>query len=299
MKIKKTEKTFLRLLCCMAATIMTTGCIKDDLAGCKSSLPLTVRVYAQSEVELDADEVRDVSLFIFDSDSCFIQKIDTQIGERVTIDIPTGGDIHIVAWGNLSQSGKAYSQPEPGDLLKNCFIELQPTTHAATYALSPGDFFRGEITIEGNDRSGDKVLPIYREVGSMTVTVRNLKKFTGFTDDDYSIVVRETGSNIGFDGQIFGDRVAYFQEGAFVDNNGKDEYRVPAFNMLPESSGIYIDIYYGTQRIITFSSNNTGQPITIEKGKLTNVLIDLDTSAEAIVSISIGAWGDYAGEKEF
>ena len=299
MMIKKTGRLLLHLLYCMTAAIMITGCIKDDLADCGNTCYLTVRAYTQSGTELGADQVQDVSLFIFDSSNRFIQNINSQVGRRIEIDAPAGEDIHIVAWGNLSHGGQTYSQPEQGDLLADCFVELQQTQRTTSYVLSPGDLFRGQITIEGDDLSGDKILPIYRQVGSMAITVHNLKEFTGFADDDYSIIVRETGSGIGFDGHVSGDRVAYLPVGTFVSNNGKEEYRVPAFSMLPEDTGMYIDIYYGAQLLVTVSQNNTGLPIKIEKDKLTNVTVSLNASTGANVSVSVNDWGNYAGEKEF
>ena len=284
------------MFCCVVAAITVAGCIKDDLTECQSTYFLTVRAYTPSGAELGADDVEDVSLFIFDGDTRFVQKIDTQVGQRVTIDAPAGENIHLVAWGNLSSGGQIYPQPNVGDLLADCFVELLPTSRAISFALSPDDLFRGQMTIEGNDRNGDKIFPIYREIGSMTITVRNLKTFMGF-DDDYSIVVRETCSEIGFDGRTFGDKVAYLPAGSFVINSGKEEYVVPAFYMVPESTGVHIDIYHGSELIITVSHDNTGQPIKIEKGKLANVLIDLKTFVN--VSVSINDWGNYEGWKEF
>ena len=300
MMVKRTREILLRLFCCMAAAIMVTGCIKDDLSDCGVSYTLTVRAYDHSGVELGISEVEAVSLFVFDGSTRFVRKIDTRIGAQVAInDMPLGEDIHIVAWGNLNYGGQTYSTPNAGELLSDCFVELRPTSRATAYALSPGDLFRGQITIAANDRSGGKVLPIYREVGSLAITIVNLKTFAGFADNDYSIVVRESYQNIGFNGHLFGDKVSYLPSGSFMTNNGNEEYRVPAFSMIPEDGGLYIDIYHGSQLIATVSRDNSGEVIIVEKGKQSNVLIKLSSTGDINVSVSIDNWGNSGGEKEF
>ena len=296
MMVKRMNDMLLRLLCCMAVTATVTGCIKDDLSDCENTYYLMVRAYVESGAEIDASDVKDVSLFLFDGTNRFTQRIDTQLGERVRLDVPAGEDIHLIAWGNLKQGGQTYTNPAVGDLPQECFVSLTPTTRATSYALSPDDLLRGEITIAANDRSGDKILPIYREMGSMTVTVRNLKGFTGFSDNDFSIVVRETCSVIDFNGLKSGDKVSYLPAGTFASGTNPD-YLVPTFNMVSEDAGLEIDICHGTNVIATVSTDKTGAPITIEKGKLTNILIEL--TAEVNVSMSINDWGSVEGWKIF
>ena len=297
MIMKKTRNVLLRLLCCITAAAIVTGCIKEDMDDCPQSYSLTIRAYAEPGTELGQDAVSSVSIFIFDNDTRFVEQINTQIGESVIVKVLPREDLHIVAWGNLAGAGQTYSQPSVGDLLANCFVELQSTTRASAYALSPGDLFRGQIAIAGSDRGGDKVLPVYPEVGSMNITVRNLHEFAGFADNNYSIIIQETCSNIGFDGHAFGDKVGYIPAGAFAATGVNPEYKIPTFNMIPENTGVSIEIYHGTGLVAVISKDNAGQPLKVEKGKTTNVLINLSRSID--VNMSISEWSSNNAQKEF
>ncbi|NDV85046.1 FimB/Mfa2 family fimbrial subunit, partial [Bacteroides sp. 51] len=106
---------------------------------------------------------------------------------------------------------------EPGRHKDYYQVSLLPLTRAMAYSLSPDDLFRGEITLDGNDESDTTIeLPIYRETGSLTITVRGLTAFAGFADHNYSIQVRETPSVIDFYGDLSGDKVAYQPTSSFT-----------------------------------------------------------------------------------
>lgn len=297
MMVKKKTYILLRLVCILTLLASATGCIKEDLSECKEVCTFIVKAFDNSGNELSSAEVREVRLFIFDGNYSFIESIDAQVGEPVTINEPGDGDIHVVCWGNLGSGLQQCTQPVPGAHKDNCHIDLLPDTRALSYSTSPGDLFRGEITVASPDQKGQIILPIYREVGSMTVTVRNLQEFTGYTDEDFSIVVGETGSTIDFYGNHTGSKVAYRPTGSFVLNGSRNEYRVAAFNMIPEEKDIHIDIYHGTQKITTVSLDNSGKPIIVEKGKQTNVLIELRASVS--VNVMLTDWGKEYFWKEF
>ena len=288
----------LRLLCLLAFMASLGGCIKENLDDCPNNARywLTVRAYERgTETELGAGVVTDLSLFVFDGDSRFLYKIETTIGQKVALEATQGEELHIVAWGNLKQGHQSYTDPQPGDRLEDCFVELDTYTRAEIYAFSPDALFRGELTIAANNLQGNKILPIYREVGSLTVSVKNLKSVSGYNDGDFSIVVRETHSRIGFDGMAAGTAAAFRPNGTYTAAN--DVYSVPAFNLLAEETGVQIDIYHHTTLLMTVLADSNGNPIIVEKDKLTNVLIDL--KALLSVSVVITDWGSNYVWKEF
>lgn len=293
MTIKKLKNVSLRLLCLLVLTLTFMGCIREETADCEDVYALTIRAYNASGEELSGADVKDVTLFIFDKDACFISKTQTAIGRSIQIKAPSGEELQIVAWGNLTDGMQTCTEPVPGDPLDGCFVNLSDLTRAASDMRSPGDLFRGRITLTPQNGSSEAELPMYREVGSMAITIRSLKFYTGLDDDDYSIVVRETPSRISFDGILSGGGAVYHPQGSFAK---QDEYCVPAFNLLPEGA-LHIDIYHGTQLIMTVSQDNAGNPFAVEKGRLTNVLIDLKASLS--VSMSVNDWGDTQVWKEF
>jgi hypothetical protein len=287
----------LRLLCLSALAAAFAGCLKENLDDCHY---MTIQAYERgSDVELSMDNVKDLTLFVFDGDFRFMYKIETGVREKVTILRPKKKDLYIVAWGNLRQGAQTFTDPKPGDLLADCFVELKSRVRASEtrYAGSPDDLFRGEISIASDDRRSNKILPLYREVGSMTITLRNMKAFTGYNDDDFSLAVRETFSMMDFSGRMMGDMIAYRPAGSFVNNGGREEYYVPPFNMFSNETGVHIDIFHSGDLVATISTDRKGNPVIVEKDKLTNVLIDLKTSVN--VSIEITEWGRNYVWKEF
>jgi hypothetical protein len=279
----------LRLLCLLALAASFAGCLKENLDDCYY---MTIQACERgSDVELNIDNVKDLSLFIFDEDFRFMYKIETGIREKVTILRPKNKDLNIVGWGNLKQGAQTFAGPKPGDLLADCFVGLKPRVRASEtlYADSPDDLFRGELSIAGDDRKNDKVLLVYREVGSLTTTLRHLKAFTGYNDNNFSIADRETFSMMDFSGRMMGGMIAYQPAGSFVNNGGREEYYVPSFNMFPRETGVRIDIFHGGDLVATVSTDRSGNPLIIEKGKLTNVLIDLNASVN--VSVELTDWG--------
>lgn len=281
----------------LAMTVSLTGCIKEDRDDCSHSHTLTVRAYDNSGSELSRSDVRDVVLYVFDDGLRFVGRIDTRVGQPVAVSAPKGEEVHIVGWGNLGGGLQSCTEPGAGGHKDDFRVELLPHTRALSYALSPGDLFRGEITLTGEGQGGERILPVYRETGSMAVVVRNLKHFTGF-DDGFSIEVRDTRSAVDFHGKPAGGRVAYRPAGSFrSDGFGGREYHVPPFNLLPEESDIHIDIYHGTDLVATVSQDSSGNPVTVKKGLLTNVLVDLRSAVA--VSVSLTPWGEEQLWKEF
>ena len=301
MTVKRMTKVIPGLLCLVALAVSLTSCLKDDLDGCDDKHTLTVRAYDHAGTELSRREVEEVMLYVFDSDLCFVERINTHVGRTVTLNAPRGEEIHVVGWGNLDSGQQSYTQHEAGSHKDYHYVRLLPHTRVMSYSLSPADLFRGEITLSGESGgsggNSENTLPIHRETGSMAITVRGLITFAGHADHNYSIEVRETPSVVDFYGNLSGNKVAYRPTGSFTIGASNEEYYVPPFNLLPEASGIRIDIYHGTDLVTTISRDNAGDPIVVEKGKLTNVLVDFRTSLN--VSVALTPWGEEQLWKEF
>lgn len=295
---RKTAGTF-PLICLLTLMASVMGCIKEDLSECTTEYTFTVKAYGSSG-ELSASEVADVMLFVFNGSSlCFTEHIETQVGESVTISIPDDDGIHIVGWGNLGGGSQQCAIPRMGDSKDVCCVDLLPHTRATTYALAPDDLFRGELTVLPAEGTGEKVIPVHRVVGSMTVTVRNLPPSSpgGSGEEDYLVVIHETSSSIDFYGNLSGDKVGYRPGGAFVGNAGGQKYYVAPFNLFPDTDGMRIEVFQGQQLLASVTHDNTGNPVVVERDKLTNVLIDLIGTVS--VRLSINQWGEEQVWKEF
>jgi hypothetical protein len=264
----------------------------EDLEDCNLNYNLTVRAFNKSGQELTQSDVHEVRLYIFGEDMRYLKSVDARVGESVLMEIPVDMNIiHVIGWGNLGRNSQNTGL-DVGAPISDCFVNLLKNneTRASENVLIPDDLFRGEITLTRQQQQGGEVLlPLFREVGSVTVTVRGLKEYAGFDDDDYSIVVRGMYDRINFSGHLAGGETVYSPSGSFVMNGRTEEFYVPPFNMLP-AVGISVDIYHGTQLIVSVFHQGEEELIACEKDALANVLIELKSSLE--VSVSITDWGE-------
>ena len=292
------------LIVIISFAFLFTGCWKDDLSNCPDNsrkINLTVKAYDQNNTELTTDVVKDVDLYLFDSQKRFLKQMKAPLNTSIVLDlsdITEETQFHIVGWGNVSDGKQSFPQPQVGDKMEDCFVKL--LTDEASFTLPPTDLFRGDVPLvfsATNSGSQELLLPMSRQTGSLTVTVLGLKEFYGEADDNYSLVVRSVGSSIAFNGTLPNDPVSYKPAGAFSTEGGKEEYEVPIFNILP-CDGIFIDIYHGTDLVTTLSASNEGLPIDIKQGELTNVLINL-RDAKLDINVSLTQWGEKQLWKEF
>ncbi|MDR0421748.1 MAG: FimB/Mfa2 family fimbrial subunit [Proteiniphilum sp.] len=297
MTTEKNTNTPLKPLCLLALAVSLTGCTDNHQDEYDALYPITVQACVSgSNTRLESGSIKDLSLFVFDRNYRFMYKIETGTGKEITIRKPVGESLHIVTWGNLAEGAQTLTEPKPGDRPDACLVELQPRvrTSVPPCAGSPGDLFRGEITLSDNERDGEKKLSIYREVGSMTVTLQNLENCPGYDDGNFRLTVHETHSMMNFKGELQGDMIAYLPAGSI---DGK-RYCTPPFNMFPGES-VRISIHHGDRHIATVSADRRGEPITVERDRLTKVLIDLETASSVTADVEVAGWMRYEMEKEF
>jgi hypothetical protein len=299
----------MRLVCAAALTAAASGCIREGLEDCYVTRTVTVRAYDNADAELGRDEVRDVTLYVFDGEGRFVEAIPARLGEPVAVTAPAGCDVDLIAWGNLGSGTQDVSGD--GAWKGNYSVNLLPDPLQRPGHASPGDLFRGELAVrwewarESGTRAvtvqGDDVtLPVRRAVGSLTVTFRNLAAFVG-PDDDLRIVARGADASIDFDGVAGGSPAAYYPPGSFTEEG---DYVVPAFNVIP-GADVAIEMYIDGELIAAITENGEGGPIRTDNGLLTNVLIEsggipnLYESGVLDVSVSLTPWGVYELWKEF
>ncbi len=296
MGIVKRNKQLPRLLCLLTFMTALTGCIKDDLDDCEQEYRFTVRAYDADNGEVTTP-VNEVLLYVFDDNLQFIKEIETTIGASVSVSVPRSESIHVVGWGNLKGGNQVRPTLVAGDHKDTGLVRLNAVTRTASPHGSPDDLFHGDITINAQDMRENILLPIHRKVSSLAVTVIGLKQYAGFDDDDYRIEVHETRSAIDFYGQYCGNGALYSPAGAFHTQNGKEAYRVSAFHMLPQNSGVSIDIFHRSTLVYTATTQGNGSPIIIQEGRHTDVVIDFTGSIR--ITVSISPWGGNQGGIEF
>ena len=275
---------------------LLAGCVDEDFSDCEEVYSLVIMGYDAEGNTVSDSDIDDLVLYIFDKDHYFIERIDAEFGEKVSVKMPAGEAVNIVVWGNSLHESLSHSSLNPNDHINSGYIRLnRPTRADYTIHHSPSDLFHGTkaISVEDNRGTSEHSLPLYRKTGSINITVRNLKEFVREDDDDYRLVVRETYNAYDFGGNITGDKVAaYSPEGSF---NNQNELFVPNFNVVPDEQ-VTIDIYHGDELVTSFSRSEDG-PLIVEEGITTNVLIDLTTELD--VRVALTPWGETYLWKEF
>ena len=280
------------MLLFLPIAMATSGCIKEDRSHClPGTVCFTVKAYTEAQAELTQAEVGDVLLYVFDGDFRFMELIETQLGTVVEVRPPASGGIHIVAWGNLKGGNQTLPLFLTNDHKQTGKVSLLPDSRAAAPHHSPNDLFLGEITTTKEQHNSNVVIPMFRKTGSMTVTVRKLKEYAGFADNNFSVVIRETSNTFDFYGNCTGAKATYRPNATFSG----ETFNVPVFNIIPET-GLTIDLYHGNDLVYSASSSG-GQPIDVTQGKLTNVLIDFTGSIN--VSVQETPWGQKYVWKEY
>jgi hypothetical protein len=169
-------------------------------------------------------------------------------------------------------------------------------TRADFEAAEPGDLFLGSITIPAFSLSGERELPTYREMGSMVVTVRGLKEFMLSDEENYTLVVGNTLSSIAFDDTHFSldesgnttdiPDVFYRHTGDFGMYMGRSEWVIPTFLMMT-GENLVLNVMHGNELALSITvaldTKNEERPIGVDKGVLTNILIDITTDVETSI----------------
>ncbi len=273
-------------------TFLLVGCIGEGSMECfDKRYPIIVRAYDTEGVALSGSEVTGVVLYVFDGQEQFLHSIPVRLDETVWLD-KMGEDLCVVAWGNLNGRNRIHLSSTVSD----SYMELMQNETPGSGEQIPmsDDLFLGSLLIKKSEQPAEKELPIYRKMGSLAITVRNLDKVTGSYNDDYSFYVSDTYSRIGFDSRLSGNRVTYIP--SFTGN--AKEYKMEPFLMVPEEHGVSVEITCNGSWFTTVSQKNDGSPITIYPGLLTNLLIEF-RGVEMNVSTTLSPWGQVENWKEF
>lgn len=274
---------------------VATSCMKEDTVACQTSIRFTVKAYdADRATELTPATVSDVMLYVFDRNNLFVQQIATSLGTTVDIAAPADDQFSVIALGNSGGGKQTRPVFRVGDHISTASVALKTATRATAY-LSPDDLFLGSLTVlrENFFPLTDRIIPIYRKTGSMTISVRGMKQYFGFADNNYSVVVNSVNQAFSLQGQHTAGDVVYSPTGAF---NAAGDFVVPLFNLLA-SSNITLDIYHGTQLLTTITSADALNLISVTEGLTTQVR--LNYLGEISVTIDVKDWGSEIVDKEY
>ncbi len=273
---------------------VSVSCIKDDLSECRPPVfSLKVKAFDADNKPLGGESVKEVTLYVFDGEKLFLDSHDIRVDETVTLNYPDHKSLTLVAWGNGKQGHQTMPDLQKGDHLETAFVSLIQTRTSLPVAESPDDLLHGILDIN-TDAESTAELPIRRRTAAVAITVRHLKEFVGSSEGEFRYVVRKTTDKLGFYGKPNGSSVSYSPPAEF---NDKGEFVSSIFNILPAEEELRIDIYHQGVLKTTVISDNKGNPLRAEVGRLLNVLIDF--RGEVSVDITVSEWGKREIWKEF
>lgn len=294
MQKNKSRSCLQMLFISLVTAFVALGCTKEDLSMCRTAYQLSVKAYDADGKELSTQEVKDITLYIFDNNKSFIETRQTQLNTNVSLDYTGHETLTVVAWGNTTQGSHTMPTLKTGDKLDEAFVSLTRTRTMLPSANTPGDLFHGSIEIVLADQKSEQLLPVGRTTSSITITARSLKEFAKASDEDFQYVIRKSSDKLDFYGKPNGEDVSHSPEGSF---NDKGEFITPVFNIFPTDEDIKIDIFHRGVLLTTIIADNQGNPLRAVKGRLLNVLIDFGGSIS--VSVSVTPWGEKQIWKDF
>lgn len=271
-------------------SVLTPGCIREDLSGCTSEFNLNiVAVNATGEDITETGEAGTVEVFVFDFNREFTENA-VLPPAAVQRHIPYKylyqhtADLWFVGWSNLN-GAQDVTLPVEGSPKEDALIRLRRDGDG--YAISPDDLFFGLKPFNINPRITSADLVIARKTALMYLTVIGLNPSFG---NRYTFIVSGAEDDtFDFAGNLRGSPVDYRQRGEFDTSNGSF-HTFSAFRVFPLRAGVgfTISIYRDGLLIAAVDADQDGNPIVPRVGETINVLIDL--AAQLSVNVRVTDW---------
>ncbi|WP_298649055.1 FimB/Mfa2 family fimbrial subunit [uncultured Proteiniphilum sp.] len=286
----------MQVLSCLTILLMTASCsIREDLSDCRNTLTVKVLISEDSGEPGDVSLVKDVILYVFDAHGKFLGSRNTEIGREEELNYPGGGPLTCVAWCNTASGSVDVNTTNN---ISDARVSLKSTGSAkassAVIFQTPDDLLYGTKSALNNNTEEHITVYVTRMVASMKITVRNLQKWAGHDDTDYSMVVGVTKKEINFNGQCLGAGAAYIPETSF---DARNDFIAPLFRMLPSKDQVLsIKIFHGETMLDEVFSGidmETGNTIMLDaiENRTLNVLIDYGNPTNVRVTLQQAAWG--------
>ena len=289
------NKFSLLLVITLLVTGLLSSCFKDDLTDCPRPFQVTIKALDADQNDItESGEVENAILFVFDQNNELVKGFtinEAQIKGRqpinIEIDYPGYESLYFVAWGNVDENIE-YSNIENVRNLLDLYVKLKSQDGLA---ISPGDFFRGILTVPveygGTENGQSHIVEINRMTSGVTITAKHLKEWNSNLEGEYSFVLHETKDMYDPDGVLSGDLVDYLPSCSL---NPDGDLRAPIFYTFPTEAGkgFKVDILFNGKVIYTTSHDSAGQLLIPEIGRTLNIIIDF--SAELSVLCAVTPW---------
>src|SRR5690554_6137535 len=289
------SKFSLLLVITLLITGTLTSCFKDDLSDCPRPFQITIKALDADQNDItESGEVGNAILFVFDQNNELIKGFTINAAQikgrqpiNIELDYPGYESLYFVAWGNVDESLE-YSKIETVRNLLDLYVKLKKQ---GGFALSPGDFFRGNLSVPveyGGTESGQShVVEINRMTSGVTITAKHLKEWNSNLEGEYSFVLHESKDMYDQDGHLIGNPVSYAPSCGFATNG---DLSTSIFYTFPPDAGqsVHVDILYNGNVIYTCDRDSEGHTFVPVVGRTMNIIIDF--RAELSVLCAVTPW---------
>lgn len=284
------KKALYILLAFPTLLLFSYACIKEDLSQCatNTSITVTVKIAEVSGSPDDKSIVKDIVLYIYDENKKFLEIRETQLGNIEVLSYPNAGKLTVVAWCNTLSGSLDLTSFNSGLFLKDGYARLKKILSPNIYQI-PDDILFGSKPIVNNQEVDEHAtLYVTRVVASMNITVRNLKKFADFNDNNYSFIVGTTKTYMDFTGQYYGGGASYIPESSF---NIPEEFIAKTFRLFPSREEHFsVKIFHDGTLIDEVSTANDNSPLQTIQNKTLNLLIEYNGLTGISVTVKSTEW---------
>lgn len=289
----------------LLSLLTLVSCVREGIDECPIQESLIyVEISAEISGEMIADELNDISLFLFDPDGIFYKRIDVpieQIIQGIPIEIKDRDitDYYVSAWGNLNDN-IALSEMSEGCILDDQSITL--INDESGYGTVPPDLFFGfkQLHFAKSELNNTVVFKenilMSRKNARVHITAKGLPPGN---DEDYYFLIESKNDGYDLRGNPISKDTRHKQNGIFLMEN--NDYCTPdGFNMIHTTSDdqcITINLYRKALTradvlIASATADRNGQLFTLNPGETINVLINIDNRGEISFSMEVTSWNE-------
>jgi hypothetical protein len=287
------------------------SCINEDLSACKKPLPgirLVAAVIPGIEL-IQAGDIGEVELFIFDENKRFMATEKAVINEQVYLSYPEAGKhLYVVAIANaMASSQQSLTSLKTGEPMDSAKISLhkEAVFDGRQLYAPPTDLFHGELRIDTEDRKTELYeLPLRRIVSAVSLKVKGLRDYLQTDEADWSVLIGSPYNTIGFSEarprltRTGTDPAVYTAlKGERLLGSAIAELPLTRILSSAEGENLSLRLYHGTKLIHTLASDSEGKPLKAVNGKLLEIWIDLSGSVS--IAVRNSPWGKVTVWKEF
>lgn len=275
-----TRKTI--ALALLAAALLTTSCIRENLDECvRPASKLTLKVVNEKNEDITSGgTVKSAILYVFDEDLKLLEA--RQLNEaaivgiqNIALDYPDDTKLHLVAWGNLT--GENENVP---DVKTAADLNIMLKTTSDRQAEAPDDLYYGSKEMTMKPGSVDEIV-IALKVGQVSMTTVGLQyaelynpQFRAASaDHDYDFQLKHPANGYDYKGEIVAGDSVYYQPESKWDATAT-EWETPDPSNACEGENLtcsFRDADGVIQTVNTFIDEETGEkkPIQITPGSNT------------------------------